>query len=235
MLTDLELMHIHLRALFTHNAQSRLLFINEPDGGIVPAPRLFLGRTKLGNVWRFRTDLPEGVIEELDSLCADEPSMDREFDAPPRHAASYLRLLEKHGPVVKVSSGPAYCFREDALSTKRAVALNQNDGERLLGGFEDLISELPNWQPFVALFDDNRAVSVCRSVRITTEAHEAGVETLPDFRGKGLAPSVTANWAERVKVLGAVPLYSASWTNRASLAVARKLGLSYYGSDFHIA
>ena len=35
-------------------------------------------------------------------------------------------------------------------------------------------------------------MSVCRSVRITPAAHEAGVETLPEFRGKGYAQDVVA-------------------------------------------
>ncbi|MCI0579061.1 MAG: GNAT family N-acetyltransferase, partial [Chloroflexi bacterium] len=68
MLTDQELMVIHVQALFTHDAHSRLLFVNEP-GGRVPAPRLFFGRTPAGNLWRFRADLPEILIEELATLC----------------------------------------------------------------------------------------------------------------------------------------------------------------------
>src|SRR6187455_469223 len=41
-LTDQELMAVQIRALFTHDARSRLLCINEPDGG-GSAPRMFLG------------------------------------------------------------------------------------------------------------------------------------------------------------------------------------------------
>jgi hypothetical protein len=33
--------------------------------------------------------------------------------------------------------------------------------------------------------------------------------------------------------VGSLPLYSASWTNRASISVARKLGLVLYGEDVH--
>ncbi|MDQ3745777.1 MAG: GNAT family N-acetyltransferase, partial [Acidobacteriota bacterium] len=79
MRTDLELMSIHARALFTHDAESRLLFVNEPGSASAPAPRLFLGRTRAGNVWRFRADLPESLTEELGSLCAYEPPLNTEF------------------------------------------------------------------------------------------------------------------------------------------------------------
>jgi len=39
MFTDLELMSIHVRALFTCDPESRLLFINEPGIAIAPARR----------------------------------------------------------------------------------------------------------------------------------------------------------------------------------------------------
>lgn len=234
MLSDLELMRIHVRALFTHNAESRLLFVNEPDSAIAPAPRLFLGRTRVGNVWRFRADLPENLIQELDSLCRDEPPLNTELNELPRHVERYVRLIEKHAPVERVSAGPAYHFAENIARSRHPVAITEMNAERLQGGFEELVAELPTWQPFVALIEGNRAVSVCRSVRITPEAHEAGVETLPDFRGKGYAADVAAEWARRVWAVGAIPLYSTSWENKASQAVARKLRLECYGADFNV-
>ncbi len=227
-------MNIHVRALFTHTAEARLLCINEPDGAVSAAPLLFLGRTRAGNVWRFRDDLTESLIQELDSLCADEPPVSTEFNEPPRHAERYVRLLERHPPVEQVSAGPAYRFPEKTAPSRHTVAITENDAEKLQGGFEKLIAELPVWQPFVALIDGDRAVSVCRSVRITPEAHEAGVETLPEFRGRSYARDVTAEWAQRVWANGAIPLYSTSWENHASQAVARKLRLECYGSDFEI-
>lgn len=227
-------MGAHVRALFTHDEGSRLLFVNEPGGAAGAAPRLFVGRTRAGNVWRFRADLPESLIRELDSLCADEPTPGDGFNEPPRHVEEYVRLLEKHAPVEGVSAGPAYHFTENVATPGRTVELTEADEEMLRGGFEKLTGELPAWRPFVALVGGGRAVSVCRSVRITHEAHEAGVETLPDFRGRGYAEVVTAAWARRVRVVGAIPLYSTSWENKASQAVARKLRLKCYGADFEI-
>jgi hypothetical protein len=34
--------------------------------------------------------------------------------------------------------------------------------------------------------------------------------------------------------MGRTPLYSTSWENEASLALAKKLGLPQYGVDLHI-
>jgi RimJ/RimL family protein N-acetyltransferase len=229
---DLELMAARARALFTHDARARLLSVNEPGGG-GPAPRLFLARTRRGNLWRFRADLPQPLVEELLALCREEPAGD-DLRSRPRHADAYVRLLEAHAPVREVEAGPAYRFAECPEPERRPLALTPGDAAMLRGGFQDFVEELPDWQPFLALLEGGRAVSVCRSVRITPEAHEAGVETLPEFRGRGYARDVVAGWALVVRSLGAVPLYSTSWENAASQAVARKLGLMQYGADFHI-
>ena len=233
MLTEQEVMAIHVQALFIHDSNSRLLLVNEPDGG-GPAPRLYLGRTRTGNLWRFRADLPASLIQELEALCANEPAP-AEFSAAPRHIEEYLRLLKTHAPVRKLYMGPAYHFTEYPEPSRPLQAIAETDAKILCGGFEKLIAELPAWQPFLAIVEEGRAVSVCRSVRITPAAHEAGVETLPDYRGKGYAKDVVAGWARAVRSLGATPLYGTTWENTASQAVAKKLGLATYGFDFHVA
>lgn len=234
--TDLELMNIHIRALFTHDDDSRILLVNEPNGALFPAPRLFLGRTHEGNVRRFRADLPADICGELDALCADEPPLNDSFDAPPRYLEAFVRLLERHAPVREISGGPAYQFAEYETPSKNLAAVTKDNAARLLQGkFAELIADVSVEQPSVAFLKENRAVSICRSVRITSEAHEAGLETLAEFRGKDYAKHVTAEWARRVLTIGAIPLYSTEWKNKASQAVARKVGLKLYGTDFHIA
>ena len=233
MLTAHQLIDLQVCALFSHDANSRLLRINEPseNGGL--APRFFFGRTRDGNIWRFRNELPEDLVEELERLCSSEPVTSALEDGP-CHRGGYLKLLEDHAPVTEVRAGPAYCFTEFRMPAKQTVLLTKADAELLNGGFEDLIGELSTWQPFVALIKDEKAVSICRSVRITAQAHEAGVETLPEFRGRGYAGDVTAAWARLVRTTGAVPLYSTSWQNDASQGVARKLNLKKFGEDFSV-
>ena len=229
-------MQKHVRALFTHAAESRLLFVNEPDSALLPASRLFLGRTRAGNVWRFRADLPENLCDELNALCADELSLKDSFNKTPRHFESYVRLLEQNAPAETVSNGIAYQFSQNETRSKRSlIRVTQENAGVLRGGFEKLLEELAAWQPFVALVEDGKAVSVCRSVRITREAHEAGVETLPEFRGRGFAQDATAEWARLVHAAGAIPLYSTDLENHSSQAVARKLNLNCYGITFNIA
>ncbi|HKW12755.1 MAG TPA: GNAT family N-acetyltransferase, partial [Gemmatimonadaceae bacterium] len=89
-------------------------------------------------------------------------------------------------------------------------------------------------QPMFALVVDRQAVSVCASVRLTAHAHEAGVDTARAYRRRGYAACVAAAWARAVRDLGRTPLYSTSWQNEASRAVARQLGLIQFGCDLHI-
>jgi len=61
------------------------------------------------------------------------------------------------------------------------------------------------------------------------------VETVLAYRGRGYANTVVAAWARDILATGRMPLYSTSWQNLASQAVARKLGLIQYGTDVSLA
>lgn len=225
-------MDLQVRTLFTHDDHSRLVHINEPGHAAV-APRFFLGRTRSGNIWRFRADVPEHIADEINSLCLNEPAGFVPGDTP-RYIDDYVALLETHAAVSKRWTGPVYRFTEFPKASGPAIVVTENNRDALQGGFEEFANELQTSQPFVALLENGRPVCVCRSVRITPEAHEAGVETLAEFRGNGFAKVVTLAWAHLVHAVGAVPLFSTSWDNTASRALARKLGLELFGADFHI-
>ncbi|WP_091735774.1 GNAT family N-acetyltransferase [Phenylobacterium immobile] len=68
----------------------------------------------------------------------------------------------------------------------------------------------------------------------TDGMHCAGIETHRDFRQRGHAVAAANAGARAVRKLGAEPLYSTSWENAASLAVARRLGLRQVATDFHV-
>ncbi len=78
------------------------------------------------------------------------------------------------------------------------------------------------------------AVSACFRARRSRVAAEAGLETAGAFRGRGLGSRVTAAWALAIRESGRTPLYSTSWDNDASRAVAGKLGLRTYASSWSI-
>lgn len=233
MLSDLDIMGRHARALFTHDDRGRLRRVNEPDGA--EAPRFFLGRTAAGHLWRYRFDLPQSLAGQLEAVCVGEPIAD-ELGHEPAYSAEYLRLLETHAPVQKVWTGPTYLFPDSvARPSREAVVVTSENADVLRGGFEDWIADVPRSRPFVALLHEGQAVSVCCSVRVTSEAQEAGVETLAAYRGKGYAADVAARWAEEVRKIGCTPLYSTSWENVASQRVAQRLGLRQFGVTFHVS
>lgn len=226
-----ELMSLHIDSLFTHDQSLRLHTINEPWPGNASAPRLFLGRTIEGtNICRFRYDVQDALVEQIEGLCADEPPTN-DFQKEPKHFDKYMSLLQGK----QFTMGPCFLIPIEATPSVEVVRITSDKNIELLqDGFEQMIPEVDDAQPFVAIVRENRTVSICRSVRITHRAHEAGLETLSSFRGRGYAAEAVAGWAKAVRQLGCTPLYSTSWDNLASQSVARKSSAVFYGASFTI-
>jgi RimJ/RimL family protein N-acetyltransferase len=227
-------MALQVEALFAHDARGRLLRAGGPDGG--GPPRFFCGRTRHGSLWRFAADLPEALVAELARLLAAERS-DWPLEALPERMQSLRERLEEAAPVELVHHGPAFRFPAesaapgtdgpvDAVTTERAALL----GEELA----PLRARLAARQPCVGVLEGGRVVSACYVAVRSERVAEAGVETLPGFRGRGLATRATAAWARAVRAAGLEPLYSTEWRNRASRGVAARLGLIPYGVDLHL-
>lgn len=227
--SDYELMQFHIQALYRHDDTSRMTAINEWRGGT--APRFFLGRTQAGNVWRFRHDVPRDICEALARVCQTEPPATTQ---QPAHVAAYQCILAKQAPIQTQWSGSAYWFPHEAVPTGQAVPISAERAHLLAGGLSDWIPDIPHQQPFVAVLVEGQAVAVCASVRITAQAHEAGVETLAAYRRQGYATAAVSAWAHLVQKQGALALYSTSFNNAASQKTAARLGLSLYGVGFHI-
>lgn len=224
-------MQQRVEAHYIHDDRGRIISINQWDGGM--APRFYLGRTAAGNLWRFRADLPNEFVAELQALCEQEPVVS-ELTRPLKHLDTYIRLLASHAPIQKIWAGPAYWFATDVLPIERPVTITQENAHLLHGGFEAWLPDVPHRQPFLAIVKDDQAISLCASVRITNNAHEAGVETLATHRRRGHAANVVAGWAMTVHQMGILPFYSTSWDNIASQNVAARLGLPLLGADFHV-
>jgi hypothetical protein len=229
--SSLELMRARVEAHYTHDHRSRIESIRQWDGGI--APRFYLLRTAVGTLSRFRSDLPDDLVAQLRELCDEEP-MESDVPRSPSYEDEYLRLLTSEAPIERIWRGPAYVFATEVSRGVQAIAIQEENVDLLRGGLEDWIPDVPHRRPFMAMLENARAVSVCASVRITDEAHEAGVETLPAYRRRGHALRVVSGWAAAVRKLGAVPFYSTSWDNVASQSLAARLGLPLFGVDFHI-
>lgn len=226
-----ELMRVHVETLFRHDASGRMVSVNERSGQA--APKFFLGRTARGNVCRFRYDLDDALVQELEAACSSE-AVDKEYRLPPYGASRYEELLARTARIQKTWAGPTYHFPPELPGTPDTVFITSEKLDLLRPHFTSWLDDVADSQPFLALLAGGVAVSVCCSVRRTLVAHEAGAETHRDFRGRGYATQVAWSWAAAVRAAGQIPLYSTSWLNAASLAVAQNLRLIRYGSVVHI-
>jgi hypothetical protein len=147
----------------------------------------------------------------------------------------YLYVLKAQAPIDRVWAGPAYMCSEDLVASTSVVPISKDNAELLRSGFSHWLADVPHRQPFMAVVEKDRAVSICASVRISAAVHCAGVETQDAYRGRGYAASAVAAWATAVRARGASPFYSTSWANHSSQRVAARLALSLVGVDFHIS
>lgn len=233
MVSDRELMKIQVEVLFTLDENGRMLGINQPGGDVEPAPRFFFGQTNEGSICRFRFDLPEDLVTQLKEVAAAEPTL---MDS--RTSSSFLNrfkdILKRHAPIERIWIGPAYRFPKQISPPPNVVRLSPENAGLLKGDFAKMVPELDDRKPYLAVIENSQAVSICRSVRSSSRAHEAGVDTLDAYRRRGYAGATVAAWALAVRSLNLIPLYSTSWDNAASLGIAQRLGLVQYGVDYHV-
>ena len=230
---DRRLMRAHIAALFTHDDRGRMTYVNEPSGQ--RAPRFFLGRTLQGVEWRVRDDVDDPQLLQDLRAAVERNAAPAELALQPELSSPFEEILSRAAPIERIDAGPAFVFPERLPPSTRAVLVTGANAEVLQPYLAPWIPDITQSEPLFAMLHEGAAVAVCASVRRTPAAHEAGVETVPEFRGRGFAGDVVAAWARAVHDLGVVPMYSTSWSNGASRAVARKLRLRLFGSDLHLA
>ena len=217
---------LHLRTLFRLDNAGRILGTREPDQD--PGPFFALIRGRSSCAWAVRADLPQEIADELVGLACEEPSI-ADFRDAPVHAERYRSLAGG-----EIYSGLAFTFPETVEQPPAAVLVNEARMlDRNFRGWT--AAEIPGRSPVVAVVEDGGAVSVCFCARRSDAAAEAGLETAAAFRGRGLGPQAAAAWALAVRASGRIPLYSTSWSNAASLSVARKLGLVAYANGWSLS
>jgi hypothetical protein len=216
---------LQLETLFVLDNEGHIRCTREPhpqDG-----PAFFLVRDMRACAWAVNASVPLELAKQVEALARDEPPAD-ELIQPPRHADGYVALLGE-----RVDAGPVFTFsntlekRDTVVVITAITELNYH----FRGWTAD---EIPDRSPIVGIVEDGHVVSVCFCARRSEFAAEAGVETAVGFRGRGFAPRVTAEWARVIQDSGRLPIYSTSWNNRGSLAVAQKLGLSACAADWSV-
>jgi len=243
--TDLDWMSLRMEAIYRHDDAGRLLTRREP--GSPAAARFHLARTRHGNLWRIRADQPSRVVQRLSRLAGKEAALrlDELPPPPPERAQSIRDSLVAGGEIRAEWCGPAHRFpdRSELWGSLREMARQVQMVDPSEAGvlallcrdFPELEGTLAQRQPCFAVIESERVRSVCYSACTAPKgAAEAGVETRAEDRGRGLAARCVAAWALAIREHGGLPLYSTSWSNRSSRAVAKKLGLELFGEDWHL-
>lgn len=219
-MTGRELLEMQLGCVFTYQ-DGRMAYLNEPWGQTVPAPLLHVGKTLDGEVvYRLGQRADSAFVEKAQALLSrgveDIAGYQREFRA--NHCTQEVCF---------------YYPSPEGPEEGEARVLTAEDGPLLALTFEEDVEELPTATPFVGRVWEGRVVSVCRSVR-KGRGHEAGIETLPEYRRQGHALAALRGWTGEVLRQGALPLYSAARENVASLALAEQAGYVPYAYGFDI-
>ena len=231
----LALADLHLDLLYGRDSDGLMTGSRDPA---VAAPLFHLVRTTAGNRWLLSAALSEDQRAEIEEALVAEPVVGdlAEMEGRPPVLRGLGPLLDSVGMSLKEYRGPAFVFPKALPQIAGDVELLPNpSGARTVPELAWVRSATAAEQPLAVAHDAAASViAVCHSARSTAEAAEAGVETAPAYRGRGLAGAVVVAWAVAVRAEGRLPFYGTQWSNHASRAIARKLGLVAFSEDFHV-
>jgi len=185
--------------------QIELEYRLSPEGRLVPFPgsteqcRFIVHKMSDGICRFFREDLPDAICRELETIPGEEAICGSE---------KVKAILSTHAPCGSIWTGRSYFFpRLPDADAFRGVA---KDEDRFV------------------VMESGELVSWAYSARENDVAAELAVETLHQFRRRGLARAVTMAWAHFVMKAGKVAFFSHSHDNVASEALAASLGVEWF-------
>lgn len=245
---DGELLATKVATYVTLTESGRIRYRTTPDQA--PGPLLYLAGCDSGNVVCIREDIGEETARAIEALAEDEPPL-RDRDSTPVHSDDYVDLLSREAKVQQWNSGLVYTFPDD-FRYNHDVNLVRSDtpeGDRLVARFaeqgmpEELVAQgfvdtSEFWAPWCMAFDGDEIASIAftvgRGPASADVSAEAGVNTMPRFRGRGFASAATAGWASHHSIRGRTLFYSTQRANAASQRVAERLGLRFIGASFTV-
>jgi hypothetical protein len=208
-------------------------FETDRQGRLVgSAPHFYLLRTRRYAIWKFHRDLPLEVTRRLEDLCRRDRGRPSQWQC---EYGDYLSTVAAAGqPVAAMRAGPLYIVPADLKQNGTSLIIDDGNSFLLCKGLEEWRPDVRWCRPMLVVVEDDHAIAVCASVSATQKAHCAGVETIPEYRGRGFAAMAVAAWARAVRDLGATPFYGTTFDNISSQLVARRLQLPLVGSEFSV-
>ena len=91
------------------------------------------------------------------------------------------------------------------------------------------------WEPWCIALEGEEVAAIAFAARLGSVGAEIGVYTFRNFRSRGFAATVAANWSSMPSLEGHVLFYSTSRSNRSSQRVASRLGLQMIGASVSVA
>ncbi len=190
----------------------RTRFVFDEDGRIVSTREPGPGRGPAFILVRGAESCAWAIHRDVAPEIAEElESLAREeppisdLRTPPVHVERYVALVGG-----ELGSGPAFTFPEEITQLGETEIVDEL--WQLESHFTSWTAdEVPDASPIVAVFEGAHAVSVC------------------------FCATRAAAWALAMRASGRTPLYSTSWSNDASRAVARKLGLIPYATTWNLS
>lgn len=88
----------------------------------------------------------------------------------------------------------------------------------------DEVLQALSYSPIAAAFDNDKPVSFCYAGSETETLWDISIDTLPDFRRRGLAAACVKFMIQHMQKRGKQPVWGAEEWNVASLHLAKKLG-----------
>ena len=212
--SPLALAELHLETLYETDDAGRIVYRSAD----VPAPRIHLVRTAVGNLWLLGATLGEAEAQRLGEILAQEPALPAGDMAVPR-PPQIEHTLSRQSALRNLSRGPALVFTRPVSAPLAANAehvMHPSADARFQGSLRWVRDVLPTEHPITACFVNDQAVSVCHSPARGAGAAEAGVETNLNQRRRGHATAVVAAWARLFQRDGVLPMYGTTWDNVAS-------------------
>jgi GNAT superfamily N-acetyltransferase len=179
----------------------------------------------------FSSRVTNEIATTVEELSARPRSRPREWA---REYADYLAALSSVGPLTSMRAGQLYRFPDLLAFEGTCISIVESNADLLRGGLDEWLPDVAVGLPMIAMVADGRAVSICTSVIAANTVHEAGVETLPDYRRRGFGVQAVAGWAHAVQASGTTPFYATTFDNVASQRLAARLGLSLIGAEFSL-
>lgn len=231
-ISDEELITHRIALLFRCDPNGYLLGTNEPIADHQQdAPLVYLCWGHNTVVCGYRDDVSQTIQEAVATLIKHfghaPPLSDRSL------STAVCAEVNTHQCVRITYEGPAYRFRSMTNVHTDTFSVTPDNVDRL-PTLQDKQEAIAAIQPYVVKLVDGQVAASCCTVRRTGTYLEAGVETVSHYRRHGYGKAVVVDWATKAIEMGCVPLYSTSWDNTASVALAKSIGLIQYGTECSI-